>query len=111
MKRRDFLKKSACVLSVLPACGLIVSANTAQAETIVSEDEATAKALGYSHDVSKVDSTKWPKKAEGQNCANCSFLQGAAKKIDGKAGEWIGCQIFPGKLVNVNGWCLSLIHI
>ncbi|MEF1220553.1 high-potential iron-sulfur protein [Photobacterium damselae] len=32
-------------------------------------------------------------------CANCALIQGK----DGD--EWRPCAIFPGKLVNANGWC------
>jgi len=32
-------------------------------------------------------------------CSNCALIQGN----DGD--EWRPCQIFPGKLVNANGWC------
>jgi hypothetical protein len=37
--------------------------------------------------------------AEVQNCANCALAQGEDQ------GGWLQCQIFPGKLVNANGWC------
>ncbi|MBT8100786.1 MAG: high-potential iron-sulfur protein, partial [Gammaproteobacteria bacterium] len=37
--------------------------------------------------------------AAEQTCANCALIQGN----DGD--EWRPCQIFPGKVVNANGWC------
>ncbi len=79
------------------------------AEEVVSLDDPTAKALGYQHDASKVDTAKFPNRAsaEGKShfCSNCSFAQGQAKEVAGQEGKWVGCQLFPGKLVNEQGWC------
>ena len=110
MKRRDFLKNSAAVVA---GTALFGKARLAFAEEpqIVALDNPTAKALGYHHDASKVDPARWPKKAgaEGakQLCSNCNFAQGEAKKVEGKEGTWVGCQLFPGKLVASEGWCNS----
>ncbi|NKI34753.1 High potential iron-sulfur protein [Wenzhouxiangella sp. XN79A] len=65
----------------------------------VGLDDPTAQALGYKHDVANVDTRKYPQYRPGQVCANCTLYQGA----EGEA--WGGCQLFPGKLVNANGWC------
>ena len=112
MKRRDFIRTSAVGLTVLPAAGLLNSRVAfAAGEELVALDGPTAKALGYVHDASKVDSAKWTKRAgaEGatQFCSNCNFISGTPKAVDGQEGEWVGCQLFPGKLVNNNGWCNS----
>ena len=58
-----------------------------------------AMGMKYTHDASTVDPSSRPNSAEVQNCANCALAQGEA--VDG----WLKCQIFPGKLVNANGWC------
>jgi hypothetical protein len=56
-------------------------------------------ALKYTHDASTVDAAARPNPAADQKCGNCALLQGEEGE------EWRPCQIFPGKLVNVNGWC------
>lgn len=75
-----------------------------QAELVrLTEDDPTADALGYHHDATQVDTTKYPRRAgaEGatQFCHNCSLYQGQ------EGDEWGGCSLFPGKSVNANGWC------
>ena len=65
----------------------------------LAEDDAQAKALAYKHDARTVDSTQQPRYQAGQACDNCALYQGA----DGDT--WGGCSIFPGKLVNADGWC------
>lgn len=81
------------------------------AEEIVSLENPTAKALGYYHDAEKVDVAKWAKRStpesKTQFCSNCQFAVGEAKAVEGQEGKWIGCQLFPGKLVNEKGWCNS----
>lgn len=62
-------------------------------------DDPMANAMKYTHDASGVDPATRANPAAEQNCANCALIQGA----DGA--EWRPCQIFPGKLVNANGWC------
>lgn len=65
----------------------------------LSEDDAQASALGYKHDVSAIDTAKYPRYEAGQLCRNCALFQGDADA------EWAGCTLFPGKAVNANGWC------
>ena len=64
----------------------------------LSEDDPMAKAMRYTHDAASVDPASRANPAEVQNCANCALIQG-------EEGAWRGCQIFPGKVVNANGWC------
>ena len=85
--RRQFL-----TLSAVAAAGAMVRpSQDAHAEDMpkLAEDDPTAQGLKYVHQ-SAVD---------GQTCDNCALIQGA----DGE--EWRPCQIFPGNLVNANGWC------
>lgn len=63
----------------------------------VSEDDPTAKALGYVEDAT---ATKDPKHKTGDTCANCQFYSGAAAGYG-------PCQLFPGKAVSAKGWCIS----
>ena len=77
--RRKFIQ-----LSAVAAAGVLVQpGRSARAEDMpkLSEDDPMAMGMKYTHD------------------ANCALAQGEAK--DG----WLQCQIFPGKLVNANGWC------
>jgi hypothetical protein len=58
-----------------------------------------AAGLSYAEDAGKVDATKNPTFAAGRTCANCLQLTGAP------GAPYRPCKLFPGKLVNVNGWC------
>jgi hypothetical protein len=99
--RRDFLKISSLAVASI-AIGAHAGASFAQGAQ-VDEKDATALSLGYKHDTTKVDKTKFPKYAAGQECANCQLFQG-------KPGEaWGPCPIFPGKVVSAKGWCSAYI--
>lgn len=86
--RRRFLK-----LSAGGVVGLSMGGTSLQvfANEQLDPENPQAKALQYVH-----KSTK-----EGQKCNNCALIQGA----DGDA--WRPCGIFPGKLVNSEGWCAA----
>lgn len=96
IRRRQFIQ-----LSAAAAAGCVLRPGSAQAQDLekISEDEPVAQSLKYTHDASTVDPASRPNPAEDQSCANCALLQGEEGE------EWRPCQIFPGKLVNVNGWC------
>ncbi|GAB4182731.1 MAG: hypothetical protein Tsb002_04400 [Wenzhouxiangellaceae bacterium] len=76
---------------------------TAQAADLplISEDDPTAKALGYHHDANAVDVKQYPRSASVDGvkplCSNCALYQG-----DDSQGP---CSIFPGKAVKAGGWC------
>jgi High potential iron-sulfur protein len=83
--------------------GYVVLETTASAQDLphVPADDPTAKALYYLEDVKKIDKAN-PMAAryeEGQHCGNCVQLQGE------EGAEWRPCNLFPGKLVAVGGWC------
>ena len=61
--------------------------------------DPAAVALGYVEDASKVNVKKFPEFAKGSTCENCSKLQGTA------GAAYRPCDLFPGKLVSVAGWC------
>jgi hypothetical protein len=86
--RRRFLKYSAGGLVGVTLGSVSIRAF---AEEHLSEDDVTAKALKYVH--------KTP--VEGSMCANCMQIKGKPED------EWRGCNLFPGKLVNANGWCAA----
>jgi len=95
--RRKFIQ-----LSAVAAAGYLVSpAREAHAQDLpkLSEDDAMAGAMQYTHDASTVDAGSRTNPAPDQDCANCALIQGNA------GDEWRPCQIFPGKAVAAKGWC------
>ncbi len=109
--RREFCKKSLLVLGAAPfiAHGLTPSRAYAQGTKAIAETDPQAMALGYVHDATKVDTTKFPKKkeagGENQKCATCMLYVKGGLKADGMEGEYGQCSIFPQGLVAANGWC------
>lgn len=98
LSRRRFLKAGAASVVAVPLTAGTLPVR-AQEPVALTEDDATAQALGYKADASTVDAAKFPTYAEGQKCANCLQYQG-------KDGDSSGlCAIFPGKLVAGSGWC------
>ena len=91
LQRRIFLMTLATATAALTA--------PAQAQALVDEKDAQAKALGYVADAERADTKKYPKFAATQNCANCSLYQGKAADKSG------GCTLFAGKQVAGAGWC------
>lgn len=95
MTRREALAALATAAGTLVCAG---AARAADAPHLQPADP-TAQALSYFEDGSKVDAKKFPTYKPEQRCNNCLQLQG-------KAGDaWRPCNLFPGKLVNANGWC------
>jgi len=95
--RRRFLKIAAgTTMAAVVIGGLPRSARAADLPA-VTEDDPTAKALGYVEVGSKSAN---PKHKAGDACANCMFYSGAAT---GRG----PCQLFPGKSVAAAGWCVS----
>jgi hypothetical protein len=95
--RRHFIQ-----LSAVAAAGCLIRPGTeARAEGMpqLGEDDPMAQAMKYTNDSSTVDPASRANPAPEQTCANCALVQGD------EADEWRPCQIFPGKLVNKNGWC------
>lgn len=66
----------------------------------LTEDDPTAKALGYKEDTTKVDATKYPMHKPGQRCDGCVLYTG-------KPGEDSGpCSAVGNKIVTAGGWCM-----
>ena len=95
--RRKFIQLSAAVA----AGGLAVTSRKTLAEDLpqLSEEDTTAKSMRYTHDTSTIDASTRANPAADQTCGNCALVQG------GDGDTWRPCQIFPGKVVNANGWC------
>ena len=101
LNRRQLVKLGAAG----SASAIIARTGYAQ-DALLSPTDPTAMALGYHEDHSKVDTTKWSRKAgpagDQQNCVSC--------KLYVEKGEGNGsCSIFPGKLVRGAGWCNAWI--
>lgn len=88
--RRDFIKLSGTTLIGMTFGSIALKA---QAQEKLSTDDPTAKTLKYT--------TK--SEVAGAQCANCMYIQGDA------SAENRPCAIFPGKLVNANGWCSAWV--
>ncbi|SMY15321.1 high-potential iron-sulfur protein [Photobacterium aquimaris] len=69
---------------------LLIRSVTAAELPQLKQNSPQAKALKY---VNK--ST-----IQSQNCKNCLLI-----RRDGSNSAWQPCAIFPGKSVNINGWC------
>jgi hypothetical protein len=61
--------------------------------------DPAATALGYVENAADVDPKKFPRYVAGSNCDNCLQLQGKP------GNNYRPCNLFPGKLVAVAGWC------
>ncbi|QIK38491.1 iron permease [Caldichromatium japonicum] len=106
--RRDAIKVMLGAAVAVPLINLVGvgAARAAVPANAVTEDDPTAVALKYHRDATKSDRVAAARPGlppEQQHCANCQFMQPEVAEGD----EWKGCQLFPGKLINVNGWCAS----
>ncbi|EXJ16106.1 high-potential iron-sulfur protein [Imhoffiella purpurea] len=107
--RRDAVKVMLGTAAAIPVINL-VGVGTARAQApanAVAADDPTAVALKYHADATQSDRVAAARPGlppEEQHCANCQFMLPDAA---GATDEWKGCQLFPGKLINVNGWCAS----
>lgn len=97
--RRSFVKFSVTTLFTLP---ILTTLNTALANDAdkLSEDDPTAKALGYKEDTANVDFNSFPNHNDDQICKGCILYQGDDP-------DWGGCGAFPGKKVAGQGWCAA----
>jgi hypothetical protein len=98
--RREAFKGFALLVG---AAGALRGAGVGAAEPVVpvhlSPTDPAAAALGYHESVKQVDPKSFPTYQSGQSCLTCLQLQGAA------GDAWRPCNLFPGKLVAVDGWC------
>ncbi len=97
----DSRRRSLLIAAPVVALGLM-SMREAAAQAKVTEDDPTAKALGYKADGSKVDATKFKSWAKTNTCANCNFYKSA------NANEG-SCAALGNKLVSSKGWCSAWV--
>ena len=102
LSRRQARKSLACGAGALLAAGTVgadAAKPAASGPPHVGAGDPMAVALAYVESVQNIDVKKMPSYKPGQKCANC--LQSVGK--DGDA--WVGCKLFPGKVVSAEGWC------
>jgi hypothetical protein len=102
--RRRFVKLTAFGVAAAPLGNLLLQGSARAEMPKLEESDPMAVNLGYVHDASKADPANRAGEAGAkQFCNNCTLY-----KADADA-EWGECAIFPGKLVNGNGWCKSWV--
>lgn len=89
--RRRFLQlTTGGIIGLTLGSKLIIRPASAAELPHLEEDNPQASALKYVN-ISNV---------KGQKCKNCLLI-----KNDANESDWQPCAIFPGKTVNINGWC------
>jgi hypothetical protein len=101
--RRRFLQLSVLGVGTAAVLGSLPRQAGAADLPHLTPDDATAKALAYVEDTTKVDAAKFPNHKPTQECVNCNFYQGAA------GSEFGPCTLFPGKAVHGKGWCSAYV--
>jgi hypothetical protein len=114
---KDLLSRREALKGLALGAGTLLVAGAAAAEAAkpaatpapaaalphVAAGDPMAMALAYVESAKSVDAKKFPTYKPEQKCANC--LQSKGK--DGDA--WAPCNLFPGKLVNSQGWCKAYV--
>ena len=106
IQRRSVLQ----ALALAPFATLLPKVAFAAAPEDMKADDPLAKAMQYVEDGNKASPARTDKKAFCNNCAKFAKCPApapagcvAGKKTDKRA----ACEIFQGKHVNRNGWCMS----
>ena len=99
ISRREWVKRALVGSALIPVLSLTGRESWAAELTPLDPNDATAKALGFVTEASKVDVAAHPTYKAGQRCSTCLQYQG--KPADATA----GCTIFPGRSVPAAGWC------
>ena len=99
LSRRRFLASAAGLAAAVPLSQLVCSQARAADLPHLDPADATAKALAYTNDASKVTGDAMYK--PNSKCGNCALFQAKEVNKDG----WAPCAAFPGKAVNQKGWC------
>jgi len=100
--RRDAVKLMLGTVAAMPLINLVGVSSTRAADLphVDPKTDPTAQALKYTDDATtatRPDKAGTP--GAEQHCANCQFAQGT--------GDFVPCQLFPGKAVSAKGWCTS----
>ncbi|QGM22033.1 High potential iron-sulfur protein [Spiribacter sp. 2438] len=99
--RRRLLRGALLGIAAAPLAYVSLRGSNAMAEDmpILEEDDPQAIALNYVHDATDKDDMR----SEGAICGNCRLW------LADDETEWGGCTAFPGKLVNIDGWCSAWV--
>ncbi len=97
--RRELVKTLSGVLAASLWHGRSRGAVAPAGAQHLSITDPAALAVGYVEDAAKLDAKRNPKFEPGSKCENCLLLQGSA------GADYRPCDLFPGKLVAVKGWC------
>ncbi len=99
--RRRLLRGALLGVAAAPLATLSMRGSNAMAQDMpkLAEDNPQAIALNYVHDAADKDDMR----TEGAICGNCRLYLGE------RDAEWGGCTAFPGKAVNINGWCSAWV--
>lgn len=103
--RRAFLQAVTVASLGIAAAPALKAADIVKVDDAVDPESPQAKALGYVHHYSEVETERFPRFEEGQICANCQLAQGNLEK------DWFGCAIFPSQLVAREGWCSAWVQM
>lgn len=95
--RRRFLKTTMVAAAAVAAGSVLRQLRAADSEPHLTDADPTAKAMDYVEDATTSKNALYK---PGSTCANCQLYTGGASGYG-------NCQLFPGKLVNANGWCTS----
>lgn len=99
LRRRRFMGLAvAGVLAAPLAARFGIRASRAEDKPRLDPESERAMELSYTHDASSVDSDA---REPDARCANCTQFKGDADA------QWGPCNIFPGHVVNADGWCSS----
>ncbi len=102
--RRRFVKLTAAGIAAAPLSTLLLQGSAQAADMPkVEESDPMAQGLSYVNDATKADPAK--RAGDDKFCNNCKLYKAGAD-----AG-WGECAVFPGKLVNANGWCSAWVKV
>jgi hypothetical protein len=99
--RRDFLVSVGTMAGAAAFAGALIPVANAKELPHLTAQDPQALALHYIEDAGLIDASKNPTHTAGAKCANCTLYQGGS-------GDPFGpCQLYPGKAVSANGWCMG----
>ncbi len=98
--RRRVIKLAVGGMAAIPLSSLVLSQRVVAADLPhLAADNPQAGALKYVEDATKAARIdKGGVAADQQVCSNCQLAQTTE-------GDWLPCQLFPGKSVAAKGWC------
>lgn len=99
--RRDFLVGVGTMLGSTLVAGPLTAVAAAGTLPHLTTQDPQAQALHYTEDVGTINASKDPSHTAGAKCANCKLYQGSGDAPFGP------CQLYPGKAVSANGWCMG----